>query len=354
MSKFKLGRIRRLTLSKVVKTSVYKRILRFQGVNQYGALDLTADGDTAQPNLPGFFWVQNTLGTDSGATSDAALPLHVFLLNSTANTYNCNTVTAGNLGKSAGLKQLRINRATGACSFTLINGQQSTGGSNVTSGDQWNLEWQSDNITNTIPATRKICTQWMDIRLMLHGCTRQVSVFDVMLVRFKEDYLDPNVTPTITQEVENRNAFWQGMVKNLITNPIIPHGTAIMDKNKIQVLRTYRVQIDPSTTDDRDANPGHKVLKIFYPFGVCNDYAEYSDQHNVGNDPANTGVNSVGWVPQFDANADFQDNPKPRARVYLLIKCLNAATAGEYTVQDRRYTPSYDLVVRKKEAFNAM
>lgn len=340
-----------MNLSKVVSTCVYKRILRFQRCNMYGSGDSTSSGA-----VPGGFRLNNNLLNAASATGNAGLPLHCFLLDGTANTYSAETDSSLNINLSHCVKELQVDRANGNISFATLTGQNKDG-TDAGGTDQWHMEWQNDVPSSTQPAVRKLLNHWVDIRLLLYGTNNQDTVYDIMVVRFREDHFDPIETGGTAADLDDRKAFWQGMIRSSVSNPIIPSGTGIVHQKQLIVLKHQRVMISPTQNTDNDGSPGHQIVKIFMPMNRVCDYGYQAESLTgaVQLNGAGAQIGGLGWNPQNNTSTDFSNIPKPKARTWLIVRALNALNSSSAWNTDegnnKQLVPSYDVVIRKKEAF---
>jgi len=193
-------------------------------------------------------------------------------------------------------------------------------------------------------ANRYITTSWYDIRFMLYGCTAAPTEFDISVVSFKRGYLDFLENPSNAQEAQDRHALYQGMVQPYMSNPIMPR---IRSVNGLRVHKSVRVKFDPTQTTENDTDPKCMQVRLFIKDGNTYDYRYFEDGFQVAS--ADNNLSTVKWVTNPTATADFVNIPGPMARKYLVIRALNPQRA----VPTVANTPSFDIIVRKKEIYNS-
>jgi len=357
--KARFGRGRRVTVKKLQRMTMTAAILRFQGVKRYGLLSNTAinagpteaaGASDMQENKvdlsgsngqPGFFRLRNTNSAESntvGVTDE--MPLHVYDLtvcpNKTGNPVN---------GYTLGFIQ---DSQTARPTFGTIQGLNPLG----QTATGYNFEYTTVPVTGDAGTgvvtpqckAKYIKHEWFDIRLLVYGQRQFTTYYDIMIVRFNEDYLAPEQTvfPVSDTEADNKRlAFWQAMVKNITYNPLLPgHSSAF---NGMKVIRRYRCVLDSSSQDSADRTPAHKVFKIFFRDGVIRNYDYGSRPHTQL-----THIDGPNYSQNIRIN-DLNDTPMPKGRLYLIVRASN--TTPETDTEDMDGQPSYDLVIRKKIRF---
>lgn len=313
--KHKFGRPPRMTVNRVVRLLSNPFIFRWQGINKLNSV--------AAPGCPG---KQILHCFNDTTTGNGQVPIHLFNLT------------------QWGQQQAAIDPSGYALQFTDQGTAVFVGmpGQNNSGADQLNMPWQFE--ATDIDARNKckyVKLDWLSINLMLHGCTTQPTYYDVMMVTFTRDIYDPLESVTQSLDLTYRSAFWQTLTRNLVTNPIMM-GNAESRVSGMRVLRRYRVLINPSSNTDLDTNPESRVLKIFYRDGRTRDY-------DYGGTPlsADQYLFGVGWRAEPTATSNFQENPRPSRRIWLMIRASNTTSVNPASVT-RADTPSYDICMRRK------
>ena len=249
--KERFGRFRQMTIPKLLKVGFNKVVYRFQGVNR---LNANATG-AAGPLPPGFFRLHNEPAAASGYQQ---CPIHVYdLMNlpqvdQTGQTIQHAMAFSSNTTTGTG--------ANAPVVWTSGSGQKPDG--TLLGGNGFFPE-DSYSPGNTTINTRFVQHDWFDFRFVLHGCTAQPTYYDIMLVRYTRDHLQPvYAAPSSQEDKEQYGSYWEGMTKNLLYNPIL-FGRKDQFKGH-QVLRRYRVVLQPTRNDENDANPNMKVFKFRY------------------------------------------------------------------------------------------
>lgn len=185
---------------------------------------------------------------------------------------------------------------------------------------------------------------WYDIRLMLHGCTSQPTVFDIMVISFTRAYLDPAESPSNAQEAADRHALYQGMVQPYMSNPIIPR---IRSVQAYRIHKRIRVSLDPTLDVENDKDPKSKDVRLFVKDGSVYDYRYHDD--GFGGAGADDKLSGVQWPVQGASNADYTHVTHPLARKYLVIRAMNTTRTAEPGESSVANTPSFDILIRRAE-----
>lgn len=160
-----------------------------------------------------------------------------------------------------------------------------------------------------------------------------------MFVQFKKDYLHPDMAFNTASgsvgnadEIAERNAFWQGMAKPLLYNPILPQDSKHMKDMKILKQDTFH--IDPKLSTEVDVVPHVKTVSYFERWNKELDF-NWSHEGTVTMDATNTTQQSFG---------ENETSVAPRQRVYLIITC-ESFTNGAWSVNTNG---SYDIMVKHR------
>lgn len=320
----------RYNLNRAVKELQKQRIyaiMRFQGVNRAN--------DTSSTSPPGFFRCSFDV-TASG--TNTIVPLHFFNLTS--------------VGVATGLEDAQCGRfltllQSGYAANTPLSMQQPDGSVN-TSGN-----WRGERINSasfSVLPSQYVTTHWFDISLNLYGCNTQPTLYTIRLVRFTDDYLAmENWSGAQTQQNLNRiQRFWQSQARPLTYNPLM--NRTPMVQGGMVVLREYRRLIQPTApfaeTDVVDKNPSSTVLKIRYADQRTRNHM--SSVVGAANDEL--ALQGDRWDLVTSTPSDVNENPWPKARLYLLITATNTTPVAQAS-ETAADTPSYDMIIRKKISF---
>jgi len=180
---------------------------------------------------------------------------------------------------------------------------------------------------------------WYDIRLKLYGCRKQSVTYTVSLIKFKRDYMDWTMTPPAGNELDQRTVWYQGMVRRLTQNTILPVNNDW--KRFVTILKQKVVNIDSGSSDELDRNPPSVDVKWFIRDGKIRNYSEATVRF-----PSDVQAFNVGW------NVRSQVVVSPvcpaRDRVYLMIQATDMTNAAVDPDQDQDSTPSFDCIIRRR------
>jgi hypothetical protein len=221
--------------------------------------------------------------------------------------------------------------------FTVLDGQAYDG----TTTENWSFESQTFNQGKM---GRYIKTDWVDMRFLLYGARDQSTFYDIMVVKFKEDWLDPlEGSQSNAEQVHARNSFWQSICRNITYNCIMPGSNQGFDKMKI--VKRYRKWIQPGLTTQYDTRPDSNWFKLFMRDDTIRNY------NWAAKDMGSTNVDSLVQTAQFPVDAgtsaECRNNPHPRSRLWLIVRASNTTP---FSVADSNFrnTPSFDLCIRRQ------
>lgn len=295
------------------KLQVAYVIQRHQGIKPENP---DQDPDDAVYDYPGYYIMARGLPTDV-PVNQPVMCFHLTGFNQTA--------SPGEL--------FRIQIAqTGVPVFGTQTCQTSSSG-NVTSA--WQRE---DGRHDNAGATKHIQFAWYDIRLKMYGARKQPVTYDVHLVSFKRDWMDPlqNVVASNPEDTLRRH-FYQNLCKTYVSNSIMP---GVTDWRKLVTFhKSKRIELPASSTDDLDRNPESVDLKWFIRDGKVRMFTEAASA--FGNDE---GVMGTDWIDI--GNTVVSNAPPARQRLWLLI-CATDMTVKTAT-EDQDDNASFDMVIRRK------
>jgi len=307
-------------------------IERLQGVRQELP---TRDPESTTGVLPGYY----TIGQGDPVPAGVVLaPLYMVDLT---------VVNQGGLGdviNNSAIRRMTVSD-TGEPAFVVQSGQLPNG------VDATTYQWQNENRVSAdgeIPSTLfpRVQHNWYDIRLKLYGCRRQAVKYQVSLVRFqKREYCpeEPRIAGT-TEDAQFR-AFYQSMVKPLVTNSILP-GKVRQSSFGVRILKTATINLPASSSDDLEAIPENTDVRWFVRDGRILNHKEGSQF--LGSDQTVFGVN---WATNDTAIANGQITVRPPhwSRTYLMIRATDMTRP--VVNDDMDDTPSFDLCVRRKSHY---
>lgn len=309
-------------------------IQRLQGLRQE-IPDRDPDNPSTGSGYPGLFAIGK--GISAGDGSQLSMPLYIADLTRYANV-------AGGVSNQC-LSQLAIGDVGNP--FFVERPTQTASGA-LGSNAQWRTEKQPFFFSGN---GYKLQHMWYDIRLKLYGARKQPVTYDVMLVQFKENYLIPDYTfpnagagadPVL--DLKNRSQFWQQISRAQIVNTLLP-GTSGW-KNNLKILRSYRVNLTASLSNDLDRVPENVDLRWF-----VRDTRILKYHQNTVAFTTDTAVDNVGW--NVESITEVQNDPASfKTRTFLIIRATDMTatlpgTSGA-TLDDMDDTPSFDMVIRRK------
>lgn len=325
-----------------------------RGANFLGTMNVTSNAITSAFAGGGNNIVNNISPLGDNATyTHIRLPFHMFLLNG---SYYSSTL---GLGTSNYSFQPFLNRATGQVDFSVLGGTTSAG--DAVNPAQW-----FDEVSNQVAASQdrmrfeQMC--WYQIKLGLRNAPKNTTYFDVMIVGFRDDHLDPLSPPLATAEQNDRRAFYAEMAAAGTVNPLVGQDAALTKVMKrLVVYKKLRVVMDKQQTTDSDVSPDLKVVNLFYRDGKMYDY-HWNTQPMAITETSLNQVYNQSYVSQ-QTIAQAQPYPKTRARKWLIVRAfapgvINAGPAGDFTAPDyvsiqSATCPSYDICIKRKVVTNA-
>lgn len=282
--------------------------------------------------FPGYYAIGKGIVADSTYT----MPMYIMDLTRYPNG-PVNTTFGSNC-----LYQLRFG-PSGGPNFDERPTQIATGAFGSTS------KWILERANNTLRASYHLQHMWYDIRLKLYGCRKQPVTYDIMLVRFTEDYLVPdyNVTAStgpLNVDLITRNQFWQQFCRSATLNTILPQSQGW--SRGLRVLRSARYNLTAALSNDLDRVPESVDLKWFVKDSRVLRYSQNQSAYQNQTD-----INSTGWIQNQDSSF-IEDPSSQKARTFLIIRAtdmtqtLPGSTGA--TRDDMDDTPSFDFCVRRK------
>lgn len=305
-----------------MRMSTTVRVLRWQRVNPMNRVGATTD-------LPGSLFLSN----DANATR-TVVPMHLFCLD---HTINRNLPGAG---ATQGVAYAVQFDDLGAVSFSAL------GASFPLAERQWSIE-RADDISAQNLNKRFIACEWKAIKFLCYGAQNQPTTYDIQIVRFKRDYLDPLENPSSSREADDRRALYQSMVQPLMTNPVLMNYQAkVRPGVHYTVIKRIRFTLQPTLTTERDVTPKSRPVTIFYRDGRVLDY-QYTAE-GFGGVTSDDKLNTTEFVTAPNQTADYSEAPAAPARTWLIVRAMNT-TPTNGADQTALNTPSYDIVLRKLE-----
>lgn len=342
----KMGRKTAITYNKLLRLSVPKRVLRFSGIRR--AED--EGGLAAAGACPGYYPMNSTIG-DNAVTS-AVLPMYVVQLNG----------TMMNSGSATVLRRATLH-STGRIEWVQQNGVGIESFNPTVLTNFWGVEYGQSG-TEASTRTDYICNDWMDVRLNMYGAKENLTRYYIDLIQVADDWAaveDESELATLTGTHAGRYqdavyGFWQGMVRPCVANKIA--GSIVANKYRYQpyrVLRSWKYTVKPESTTEENNTANFVSANLFIRDGRVINYAwqkpgNVFDAARVG---VATGMDDIIAAPNY-VHSDYLstynplNNPHPRARRYLVIRC-DAPVSQSSAATGDNFTPSFDLLVRKRE-----
>lgn len=370
--KFNVGRKRPMTVKRLSKVTTQRRVYRFQNIAPIDRTGVDRGGYwlntivTTDKQLPwslaastaGSFADQPIPDANRGSLQNGAhflgAPVNLFLLNGTRDRVSGGVDIAYRLWLG--------NDDNGNVFFEHMRG--TTPDPNAAGGISLERKWTKEYSSHDFGAlmlqdekVRYIQNDWYDIKLCLRNATNQRTFFEVSIVQFTEDYLDPLGSPANTDDVRERHAFWYGVTRRHTNHPLQTDRSYQTMAKKIKVLKRVRVEMDAKLSVETDQAPNFKVVKLFYRDGTINDYANTPNVDVVGITTADQLLNPNIYEPQGTLQTQYDTVPRPKARKWLMITAFDPtinATASNINPVSGTWgsianDPSYDIIIRKKE-----
>lgn len=372
-----MGKKRPMNVKKLSKVTTERRILRWQNIapldrasatNDTGAMVLAAEfkaANTINATVDPFGYVVNNANGALRAPQDAlgdgwlVAPVHVYCLNSSAD----------NQGGFEPARQLFIrDNDTGTINFTVLSGAQPTdslvAGNVVSAQTGWDLESTnyalvSGTDTNDGKMPRYIQNNWYDIKLCLRNATGQKTWFEVMIVMFEDDHLDPVETPNgDPDQVQDRHALWYGLAREAVSHPLTTNKNFQRAMKKVRVLKRVRFDMERNMTTQSDTSPNCRVVKLFYRDDTVNDYMTVNTANPPGVFTGASMVNPNVYEKIGQREAEYTYRPAAKARKWLIVRAFDptyrtsaggATGGGTDGANTTVNAPSYDIIIRKKE-----
>lgn len=287
--------------------------------------------DDPAPSYPGFYEIGRGDPTPVG---NVLTPLYMIDLN-VVNQQGYTTVT------NCAIRRMEL---TDAGSPTFVNQQGQA--SDVTV--QNNYCWQNEDTVQLDGQVffPRVQHDWYDIRLKLYGARRQAVKYQVSLIRFSKREFCPEETSIAgSTELNQRKAFWQSMVKPLVSNSILPGKTRSRSFG-VKILKTATFNLPASRGDDLEPIPENVDVRWFVRDGRILYYREGSNSEN-----SDTAVFAQGWAPNTATLGSGQITTRPPhwSRTYLMIRATDMTTSR--VLDDMDDTPSFDVCIRRKSHF---
>lgn len=308
---WRVGRARPMD-KRTLKLGFFNRILRWQRVN-------TMNSGAANPGAL-------IMGHYTNGTS-TVVPGRVVCLNSTMNNGStcspCYWIQFDDTGNPV---------------FSADPGQDKAG---LLTDSYWQYEFSPDE-ANPNQMNRYVMSAWYDIRLNCYGAKAQPTLYDISVVSFTKDFYSPLVGAT-GADADDRRALWQSLFHSFMSNPIMP--AFKLKKFGMKVHKKYKFVIQPTLSIENDSTANNRVVRFFIRDGQLYDYTK----HAIGftGAGADDKLSTVQWQPQgAETGTVTSDFPHPRAQKWLLIRAMNTTRTSD---NNANYTPSFDMIVRKKE-----
>lgn len=337
-----IGRRKKLHLKGVARKMIIgaenTQILRFGGLQPFMNVTYAPANAKKTEVGGGAYWLQNFFNGVSGLYQ----PCHVYDITSLANVIN-GTYSAASPGWV--MKFVTTNPGTVPISAVLFDNLYGNYGSgtSLNSSSTWQAEDTAAgaNAPGSQPLRR--CLQdWTQAKLLCYGAAKQATNFVIEFIQLKEDWLHPefcsiNTTQIAADYLNAQIAFWEHYVKSSVSHPIAT--SSPLKRNMFKVLKTIRFTLNPRLSTETDANVGHcKQINVFYHMNrLCKyDWAENGIEANIN------------LASAYAQNAGaLQNVVHPRARIYMTIRATNTNYVNN-VAPSTDYTPSYDIVLRKK------
>lgn len=255
------------------------------------------------------------------------LPMYIYDLTAIQN-YNTSGVVSGEPFKRA-----KWSSSTSNITWDTIVGINNDGTSTPTTIGIEKRPWAS---TLALPH-EKSRLLWTDVKMNLWGAQAKPTAYTIQLIKITDDNLDPWNTPSNMVE---HSGFWQSKIKNYVYNPIAYSGGG-QYRRGIKVLKTFRREIQPTSTSEADTDPHVVTLKMFNKW-----YRNLSYKNGgklLNGDIVNT-ILAPDYAQMFSSE-ECKEYTDTKSKIFLLIRA-EAWNRQDYPTINNITSPSFDLVVR--------
>lgn len=217
------------------------------------------------------------------------------------------------------------------------------------------------------------------VKMCLVGCNDQPAIFDISLVRFKEDILCPDTQATTTilpgtlDTEAGRMANFAALFWHNFNLPYTHGPSAVPDykviKKGCQILAHRRVELSPKFSIENDTDMNHTYVKFNIKWNELRSYKWRvdADAGQTNSIPLWTGYGTKG--PGYCTNiadiGNVSNIPSPKSRIFLIVRARSAmihgntwaasytdnVSPGQTVVGDKVFgsasanIPSYDLTI---------
>lgn len=315
--KYKTGRKKPKAAKRanLIDAITVRQRIRFSGINELSAgqgfFPLSHEWETPQfDHLP--IYVMNLTSTRQQSVGQAAAPLW----------------------------RLYQDKAANRLGFTIWNGQLRDGAINT----GWQLE-DDEAAGTSVSVGRKSLIDWVRIRLNVWGKKTAPSRMQVQLVQFNDDIICPErdtvlADPAVIRApMSNPEAqqYWQSVVKPLINNPC--SSVTRTARARAKILKTWKIDIDPTSTTENDTDPHCKFLDIFHKVGKLIDYSSASTFQSTStlNDARTYGTVTPGFSPYPN---------RIESSLYLVIRSMQQDYIDQGGSASNTQTATFDMNVQ--------
>jgi len=294
---------------KIIEASKEANIFRIYGLNS--ACSLTQSS--------GFF---KLLSAQASAATTLYCPLILFDL------------TCLNQGVTSPISGYGLtfsnNTSTGQASFTQLPGWSAA-----------NYQWQAENIQDPSYDSRSLLG-WVSGKFMFYAPSQVPVKVQIDLVQFPEEDVIPGGREPVAGAVPivptAANAFWQGMIKEYMWNPLEP-GNKGLENKYIKYLQRDSFILDCKTTIENESTHFKKYDWYCKMNRLCNHTWDQQGQMGLADTSFETNTQqTIGTAsPYVD----------PKSRVFLMVRAYSGYQ-GASAAFNAAYHPSFDLVLRKK------
>lgn len=313
------------------------------------------------PTLIGPGRVPISFGVDTtSAANFETLPIHMISLTT-------NMIGEANTSKGAhkkGLFRFVRDSATGTVGWNWFDAQMEDGVNTYNGTGEW--EWEARNDFGLAPQD-KFFHKWSEIRLNLYGSKYMPLTYTITFVTMPKEF-DPQQidswvpgSPNQLEEFNECTRMLEDLVRPLISNPINVSGTKQHWKDKVRILKQYKVNMAPlsySNAADETTAPVHVGnVKQFKTFIRHDRWRNYNWADRISNVDPDRDLNDLGW--------DHTDSEKVSCeldwgkRVYMIISCTTGPRVDKtaysvYSHLPAQYTSmpdyegTYDIMVRNE------
>ncbi|AIF34797.1 capsid protein [Sewage-associated circular DNA virus-10] len=324
-------------INKVVTANLQSSILRFQAINRY--MNRTELQRNTAFTYGGAYSLQNV-----GVPTQTFCPLHLYDITCSPNIVNT-TVTQPVVAQVLTLRTGAVPFSTPtSTNFEYLYGDSLAGSDGVSTG--WQQEQLPSGFGTVVYPNRRTLLEWVSLDMFCYGAILMPVTYTVSVVKFSKDYLHPGMGGIDFNAIDDvrldRLNFWLRQIKSDISHPLALEGQT--GNARLKVLKTQSFTLQPSSNavgEGGITNPAPRTKRFTMKIAI-NDVMKYD-----WNDRVNTDNNILDPGSTIENKGEMSTYVDYKKRIYIMVQATNRAPT-ENDSSDWRFSPSYDIVIRKK------